>query len=356
MEEEINLLDYWRVLVRRKRLIGLIVVCVTLISILYSLLAPKIYRAEASLLPIEGEKSANIASAIAQTGLGAFLGGLSGTGSSATTLMAVLKSRTLAERVIEKMDLMKVFFEPLDIYSLEAAVNILRGKVTFQEDKTTTLIKISGEFKDPELAARIVNTFINELTTYLAENELTLAKRNRVFIERQLEKNKVLLLQTGKEISQFYGNKQISSIDSSLDVDVSINTIKGNPLSPTDKEQLARLEEEQSTLEKKLTQARLVKAVPQQVYLQYLTSYYQLLRQMNTLLTQQYETAKIDEAREAVSFEVIDWARVPEKRFKPKRRQIVMVAFTASLFMAMFIAFFLDYLEKMKKRAIGEGQ
>ena len=59
--------------------------------------------------------------------------------------------------------------------------------------------------------------------------------------------------------------------------------------------------------------------------------------------------AKIDESKEDLNFQVIDWARVPVRKFKPKRSQIVMTAFVMSLFLAVFYAFFREYLQKMKE-------
>ena len=68
------------------------------------------------------------------------------------------------------------------------------------------------------------------------------------------------------------------------------------------------------------------------------------------LLTQQYEMAKIEEAKEDIAFQVIDPAIPPEKRIKPKRRLNVMLAGIVSLFAGIFLVFFLEYLENLKKR------
>lgn len=377
MEDEINLLDYWRVLMRRKRLIAAVVSLGTLIAIIYALLLPKIYKAEATLLPIGGGQSSGLAAALmGQTGLGGLLGGIGGD-SLATPLMAVLESRTLAERAINNLDLKKILFEKLwdkernawkvsgkdKVPNLEAAVATLRSMLLIKANAKSNLIQIAGLSKTPEFAARLVNGYIEELANYLVENELTSAKRNRIFIEEQLENNKVQVLETGKELSQFYGNNRISNRDPRLDVTVSISKrSQGLPLPPREKgvsggnkqvsENLAKLEKEQAQLKKILRETRIVKDVPQQIYLDYLTGYYQLLGQMNALLTQQYEMARINEAKEDISFQVIDWARVPQQRFKPNRRQIVMMAFAMSLFAATFIVFLLEYVQKMR----GEGQ
>ncbi len=67
------------------------------------------------------------------------------------------------------------------------------------------------------------------------------------------------------------------------------------------------------------------------------------------LLTQQYEMAKIAEAKEGISFQVIDRAIPPKKRIKPKRRLNVMLAGVVSLVAGIFLIFFLEYISNLKQ-------
>jgi len=71
-----------------------------------------------------------------------------------------------------------------------------------------------------------------------------------------------------------------------------------------------------------------------------------------TTLRQQFENAKIEEARESAIFEVVDWAEVPHKKFKPKVGQSVIVAGVISIFLTIFFILALDYLEDLKKQRI----
>jgi tyrosine-protein kinase Etk/Wzc len=68
------------------------------------------------------------------------------------------------------------------------------------------------------------------------------------------------------------------------------------------------------------------------------------------LMTQQYEMAKIDEAKEDITFQIIDPAIPPEKRVKPKRKLNVMLAGVVSLFVGIFLVFFLEYLANLKEK------
>jgi uncharacterized protein involved in exopolysaccharide biosynthesis len=66
------------------------------------------------------------------------------------------------------------------------------------------------------------------------------------------------------------------------------------------------------------------------------------------LLTREYEIAKIEEAKSMPTIQVLDKAVVPEKRSRPKRRQIVMLAGATGLFAAIIAAFVRDYLAKAR--------
>jgi capsule polysaccharide export protein KpsE/RkpR len=64
------------------------------------------------------------------------------------------------------------------------------------------------------------------------------------------------------------------------------------------------------------------------------------------LLIKQHEAARLDEAKDATIIQVVDKAEPPEKRFKPKRRQMVMIAGVVGFFLSIFAAFIMEYTEK----------
>jgi uncharacterized protein involved in exopolysaccharide biosynthesis len=57
------------------------------------------------------------------------------------------------------------------------------------------------------------------------------------------------------------------------------------------------------------------------------------------LLTKEYEIAKIEEAKSMPTIQVLDRAEPPEKKCKPKRAQMVLVAGAIGLFVSVFAAF-----------------
>jgi len=163
-----------------------------------------------------------------------------------------------------------------------------------------------------------------------------------MFIEEQLELNKRELLAAGKELNEFYKNERVSNIESSVDVAISHAKVAG------DNKDFVSLQKQKDEIDQKINELKILKDVPQQVYLQYLNLKKTLLTQVYSLLTQQYEMAKIQESKEDLSFQLIDPPQVPDKRSKPKRKLIVMVAFISSVFIAVFVSFLLEYIQKFR--------
>lgn len=174
--EEAGLLEYWDIVRRRKYLlIALCAVSVTA-AMAISLMQPKYYRSEAVILAIAPEPG-GLVSALSSSplagALGASVGGLS---SPADRILVFLKSRTVAEMVIRRFGLLRVFNErkwdaekgawkdPAKPPLMEEAVTTLGKKITsFKKSKEGT-ITIAVEWKDPKLAAEMANYYVAALT------------------------------------------------------------------------------------------------------------------------------------------------------------------------------------------------
>ena len=64
-----------------------------------------------------------------------------------------------------------------------------------------------------------------------------------------------------------------------------------------------------------------------------------------TLLAQQLEQAKIDEARDETAFQVLDRAIPPERKSKPARAIMVLLSMLVSLFAGVMLAFAREYVD-----------
>src|SRR6266511_1724733 len=111
-EEQITLTDYWNILWRRKFM--LIILCAVTVSatLVISLQLPKYYKSDAVILSIAPEAGGLSAALSASPLAGAFgAASLGGFSSPADKILVLLKSRTIAERVVKRFELIRVFNE-----------------------------------------------------------------------------------------------------------------------------------------------------------------------------------------------------------------------------------------------------
>jgi len=377
IEDEINLLDYWRIVMKRWKIIAGIFVISVVTAAIISLLMTPIYQAKATLMPVESS-GGRLSGALQNLGSLPFVGGMAGIGgASATKLVAVLKSRTLAEDVIHALNLTRIFFKDKKDKppSLEDAVESLTDITKIADDKKGGVISISVEYKDPKIAADIANHYTTVLQKFINENTLSMAKRNRIFIEDQLEKVKRELKEAEEAMKSFQTDKKIVAIDAQTEAairvladlkaqitarEVQMGVMK--QFSTAANPDVLRIKDELRELRKQLTMVESKRGNPETMALPSLSDapalglqYIRLKREsliqekVFELLTQQYEMARIEEAKEDITFQVIDRAIPSEKRIKPKRRQMVMLAGAVSLFAGVFLVFFLEYAANLKE-------
>ncbi|MFA5839242.1 MAG: Wzz/FepE/Etk N-terminal domain-containing protein [Candidatus Margulisiibacteriota bacterium] len=155
MEDEINLLDYWRVIQNYRKMILSIVIIFGLFSLIYSYLQPKLYKASSTILLVD-TGTGGLASALAAV---PFLsGGMSGAGSD-LKIIPILKSATLAK-------------------SVSTATNIksyekLMSAVDAERD-ISGLLTIFVEWPNPNEAAIIANAYVEQLGKFLNNRSLNI--------------------------------------------------------------------------------------------------------------------------------------------------------------------------------------
>jgi len=79
-----------------------------------------------------------------------------------------------------------------------------------------------------------------------------------------------------------------------------------------------------------------------------LTREFKIQENVFELLTSQHELAKIEEAKDVNTIQVLDEAVPPDKKAKPKRKIIVILSTFVALFFSVFLAFFLEFVEKVR--------
>jgi uncharacterized protein involved in exopolysaccharide biosynthesis len=206
-DDEISLVELFFVIWKRKKLIISLFLIATIISLLYSLLSPKIYESKAViLLPSQNTSSSSLA-ALAQS-LPISLG-ISLPTTPSANMVAILKSRTAAEYVFDKLNLENYFREKTKDDALEKLMKSIR--ITINDKENT--ITISAEAKDPKLAADIANTYIEALEKINASLNIYTAKRTREFLEKQIERVKKELEMAENRLREFQEKNLIFDVD-----------------------------------------------------------------------------------------------------------------------------------------------
>ena len=313
-EDEINLLDYWRVIWKRRKLIGYIVLAMVVLTAVVSLFMTNIYQAEAVIAPINNarEGGGGMAALLAQQ-LGGGLPGIMMTGaaSSAAEIINLLKSNVLREKIIVQYNLLPVLFDkqwdekkgrwkaevgeiagsnidfnPLSwvakllallrpapqpsiakkpgIPDIWDGIRALSKLVSVKHNIKENSITVTGQFRDPDLAAKLVEYFLKALTDHMSAEARRVALINQKHLESQL----------GVATDPF---------------------------------------------------------IKQKIF---------------NLIAQQVETSMMAEVKENFAFKVIDPPKAPDRKIKPKRAQMVILSFVVALFIGIFAAFLLEYLEK----------
>jgi tyrosine-protein kinase Etk/Wzc len=183
-ESDIYASDYLGMIWRRKLLILAVSGIAVLATLAVSLLLPKYYTSEAVILataPETGGLSAALSASPLAGALGGSLGGLS---SPADKILVFLKSRTIAEMVIRRFDLIRVFNTsawdreknsweyPARPPLMEDAVKKLLKKVTSFKKSKEGAITIKVEWKDPKLAADMANYYVAALAEFMKNKSI----------------------------------------------------------------------------------------------------------------------------------------------------------------------------------------
>lgn len=371
-ENEINLIDYFKVLIKRKVLIGSVVFIAIIVSAIYSRFLPDIYVSTVTIFPPQEENS--IANSIAsQLPMG--VGGILGLKTSAGFWVAILKSQTIMDAIAVKLNLMKDF----KVNSIENAGAILRGMAKVSQNNEG-LISITVEDRDPKRAALLANTFVEELDKINKGIVMTSGKRTRLFVEKRLKEAENELAKAEEAMKRFQENNRAIKLDEQSSAVIgAIGSLKGQVIAkevelqtllsyatPTNP-QVEILRTQMTELKERLRELEEGKIkhdnpsskdifIPTSKIPDLSLQYARLLRDaklqqtLHELLSQQYEMARIQEAKDTPTVQVLDEAKVPEKRSKPNRRQIVMLSTVSSAFFGIFAAFLIEYIQRVTKK------
>lgn len=364
-EDEINLLELLRVIVRRRMMIIKICFAAIVLSVCFSLMLNNIYTATSTFYPPQKESSlGSFASLLAQAGP---LQGLGGFGGSGDVYLALLKSRTVVDAVVKRLDLQKREGKTL---SLEAARKVTLAAVKFSSAKDG-IITVSANSKDPQKAAQLANTFVDEMIRRSIQLYLTKAGTERHFLEKRLETAKVDLKNAEGDLKTFQEQHKTIKADSQAAIAIEgIARLRAEIVSKEVQLAILRNSMTEESSEVKSLQAGISRLKSQMAAMSGSgggdtvipatgnvpsigVEYVRKVREVKIQeaifeqLTKQYELAKMNEAKDSSSVQVIDEAVPPVKKSKPNRSLIVLLSVVTAFFISIMIIFVQEYLSKL---------
>jgi capsule polysaccharide export protein KpsE/RkpR len=344
-----------------RMILGRVAAVSLLLSIVIVFVLPKRYESTARIMPPEtsGASTALLAAIAGRGelgGLGGLAGSLLGARTSGPLFVDLLKSGTVSNDLIDRFQLQQIYGKR---YRIDTAKRLARY-TSVVEDKKSGVISITVEDSDPRRARDLAEAYLSELNLVVNRTNTSSARQERIFIEQRLQSAQTDLERAQQEMSEFasthtaidmkeqtratvdaaaklegqiifeqseldslkqvYGDENVrirSSRARVSELQRQLDTISGNsaPLPPDNaaSSQIAQLDRSAANYPSLRQIPRL--AVPY-------ADIYRKVRVQETLyemLTQQFELARIQEAKDVPVVRVIDLPGIPEKKSFPPR-------------------------------------
>ena len=397
-DDEINLMDIMLVIAKYNRFIMAFTAVSIVLALIYVMLQPFSYTAKTVILPPQTKSDSSMGALLGNLGgLNAMPGaGALGLKNPSDMYLGMLKSRTLADRVIIKLDLQKHY----KTKTMTKTREVLKSSSVIAAGKDG-FITVEYTHSDPVMAANIANAYIRELDSLNSTLAMTEAAKRRLFYEKQIKETSVSLSQAEAAMKQtqrktgWYefggfdvamagagggagaGGSSLMSGGARVNASVLMKveeiraqlTLKEldlaskraymteqNPEYVRSLATLAALKANLTKLEGSTNASGTDIKVPVSQLSDTGFAYIHQMRDLKykqslmELYSKQFEMAKMDEAKEAPLVQVVDKALPPEERSAPKRAQMMVIATLLALVVSIILAFIMNALDTAKQK------
>ncbi|MGH9502871.1 MAG: GumC family protein [Terriglobales bacterium] len=336
------------------------------LSTIVAWLIPNKYESTARIMPPDskGESGAILAALMGKApGISALAGDFMGVKNSGALYADLMRSRTVQEHIVDRFDLQKVYW----IRYKQDTRKLLDKRTEITEDRKSGVISVAVDDRNPQRAQDIAQAYVDELNRLLSQVNTSSARRERIFIEQRMTSVKSDLEDAEKEFSAFASkNTTLDMTEQAKAMVAAGASLQGQMIAAqaeleglqtmyTDsnvrvRAARARIDELKRQLQKMGgTGAALTSDGPDagELYppirklpllgVQWSDLYrrVKIQEKVYELLNQQYELARIEEAKEIPTVKVIDPANLPEKKSWPPRLLIIAVLTILALAGAM---------------------
>ncbi len=352
------------IIIKWRRFIYLNVIAVTLFSIILVFAVKPKYTAHTSFQPVielqEGQADASLA-------LSMMLG--QGFMSPGDMYIDIMKSRLVQDSIIKKFNLMKKF----KTKNMDKARKRFNDVVEFKS-RLTGMVDVSVTLDDPVLAAEVANSIVERLDEVNREIIMTKGKEMRIFLEKRLEEARADLDSTQKKLEEFQKKHKVLDISDELKAAINAySNLKAQELSKEihlqtllkvlspDNPQVHKVQIELNSIKQKLKQYETkgiggfgaginvpLDSMPS-VAVQFanLKMDLEIKTKVYGYIVEQYEKARVMEAKDTPTLQVIDVAIPPELKSWPKRKVFVIASFVISLIFSILLAFVLEFIDRI---------
>lgn len=371
-EDEIDLFELFGVLKKHYKLVLIMPLIVAILVALYSLTMPNYYKSSATLYV--QSKSGGLSSVLSSIPMAGMLG--LGQISDSGYLEAFLKSNTMSGIIIQKFGIATNTAivgpnpKPASDVKYDDLLNTVNKTVSIGNDAKSGLITISAETMDANLSAQITNSYIEHLTRFANEPQ----RKKLLFLSEQLAQVTKDLNEAQESLKKFQDENKMFTLEEyaksivermtklqteKFSTEVSMQTQDRLMQSFGSMPELIKLEA------LKVAEATRIKAISDEITvtqtamesLPKLALDFARLRvalsvkeKLFTMITEQYELAKIAIADESSAFDVIDSPLVPELKSKPKRATMVILAGLLAGVIGVFSSFLIEFIQKRKQK------
>ena len=373
--EETNLIDITSLLWSMRKSIIKNQLIIILITILFVFIIPKTYTSSALLMPPTSETGgmSSIMGALSSLPFG---GLMSQTNDESLSTIAILKSRTLSEKVIKKFNLIDFYGVP----NIDKALMSLSDHTNFEvEDEGTISISVDvdtewlhsveSEEKAKNQCTDMAIYFVKQLDLINKSLKTEQASFHREFIGERYRQNLVDLKKAEDSLKIFQEkHKMVALPEQTLAAIEAAAALKAQMLSNevklgvmlgalnTNHPDIDNIKKENSELRKKMNELEygtnvigykksnlfpVLADVPELgVELVRLKREVEIQNTLFVFLTQQYEEAKIKEAKDTPTVQILDYPQKPQLKSAPKRVLILIFCIIITFFVnVLFILY-----------------
>lgn len=196
----------------QRRFIFRIAVVGLALSTVIAFVIPKQYESTARIMPPESNLNAAMLAAMSGRmlpgNLGALAGGLLGVRNNSTVFASLLLSGTVTGRIVDRFELQKLYRSRYKQNAVKRLVHL----TDVSEDRKTGIITVIVSDTDQRRARDMAQAYLDELNALVSRVNTTSAGRERQFIEQRLISVKSDLDDASRQLSAF------SSKNATLDV------------------------------------------------------------------------------------------------------------------------------------------